>query len=358
MDYRIITSTKEFTELEKDWKTIEDKSINITFFSTYDYCYAWWEAYQNNPDYQLWIICLYQNNKVTAIAPLMLVRISQIFQTSISLRFLARADYHEFLINNEIISNKDRTIKKIFSIIEGSSELWDEINLTHIHYKNVLTQFIFKSKYNHQFKYLIENPYINTAKYLDYNDFTKRCTPAKAKQYAKRLKRKTNYTLKVSNENMIKTFSEIHIAEKKYLEKQGYKNRHSLFENIEMANFIENISVKKQILSYYLIDEMDKTIIYNAGYLLNNTFYSVLTAFDPKFSNLGVGRVMYLEIFRENYLNPKWKILDAGTGRYPWKFEWTSDFNLLYQLHYIKPGKNITQRILRKMSALKKAIIE
>ena len=86
MDYRILTKTIEFRELEKDWKIIEKKSGNITFFSTYEYCYAWWEGYQNHPNYKLWIICIYQNNKLAAIAPFMLEKQTQIFQTNISLR--------------------------------------------------------------------------------------------------------------------------------------------------------------------------------------------------------------------------------------------------------------------------------
>ena len=358
MDYRILTKTIEFRELEKDWKIIEKKSSNITFFSTYEYCYTWWEAYQNHPNYKLWIICIYQNKKVAAIAPLMLEKKTQRFQTSISGRFLARADYHDFLINNEIIAKPEKIIKKIFSIIEENQGLWDEIHLTHINSKNGLTHFLLKSKYNSNLEYLIENPFINTAEYLDYNDFTKRCIPSKAKQYAKRLKKKTNYSIMVSNDNLMDTFSQLHINEKKYLNKQGIHNRHSLFENNEKKKFMKLMSEREHVLSYCLLDNMNNLIIFNAGYVLNNVFYSVLTAFDPKYASLGVGRVMYLEIFKENFTQPKWKILDAGTGRYHWKFEWTSNFNLLYQLHIVKPQKSLVKKMIKKLSAIKKAIIE
>lgn len=356
MDCKIITTTIEFKELEKDWIIIE-KDSDITFFTTYDYCYAWWEAYQNHPNYKLWIICIYQNDIIAAIAPLMLEKDTQRFHTSINLKFLARADYHDFLINNAIITKPEKIIKKIFSIIEENNEIWDEIHLTHIDSKNILTHFLFKSKYNNQFKYLIENPFINTKEYLDYSDFTKRCMPSKAKQYANRLKKKTNYSIVVSTDNLMETFSQLHIAEKNYLMSKGH-NRHSMFENSEKTKFVELLSEKGYVLSYYLVDDKDKMIIFNAGHVLNNVFHSVLTAFDPEYANFGIGRVMYLEIFKENYLNPRWQILDAGTGRYPWKFEWTSNFNLLYQLHYVKPQKSIVKKIIKKLGVIKKAIVE
>ena len=358
MDYKILTKTREFKELEKDWGIIEKHSDNITFFSTYEYCYTWWEAYQNHPNYKLWIICIYQNNKVVAIAPLMLEKQTQSFQKSISLRFLARADYHDFLINNAIITKSEKIIKKIFSIIEENNDIWDEIHLTHIDSKNILTHFLFKSKYNNQFKYLIENPFINTTKYLDYSDFTKRCMPSKAKQYANRLKKKTNYSIMVSTDDLMDSFSQLHLAEKAYLTKQGFHNRHSLFENNDKKKFMELISEKGHVLSYYLVDDMNKMIIYNAGFVLNNIFYSVITAFEPEYANFGLGRVIYLEMFKENYLNPRWQILDAGTGRYPWKFEWTSNFNLLYQLHCVKPQKSIVKKIIKKLGAIKKSIVD
>ena len=97
-------------------------------------------------------------------------------------------------------------------------------------------------------------------------------------------------------------------------------------------------------------------MIYNAGYVFENIYYSVLTAYDPKYANLGLGRVIYLEIFKENFLRPRWNVLDSGTGRYSWKFEWTSDFNILYQLQIEKPHNNFMKKMIRKIIKIKKIL--
>ena len=348
MSYQIISSIEQFKKLENEWKNLAEISDDSTFFSCFEYCYAWWESFQFNNNYKLWIICIYQNKSLVAIAPLMLVKEVGLFSSNITLKFLARADYHDFIMNRKIIQKPENIYKKIFSIIESYNMLWDKIHLTHINSKSELSHFLFKSKYNSNFKYLIENPIININKYSDFDDFNIKCIPSKAKQYANRLKNKINYSLKVTKEDLMEKFAEIHISEKNYFTSHGNKKRHSLFENKEKRNFMNRISKKGHVLSYLLVDDFDNIIIYNSGYVYKKVFFSVLTAFDPQYVNFGVGRVMYYEIFKENFSNPIWKTLDSGTGRYQWKFEWTSEFNLLYQL-IIEKKKLSLKNILNKM---------
>lgn len=356
MEYRTITTLEAFETIKPEWLRIEQLLTEISFFSTFEYCYTWWEVYQNESEYKLWIICVYQNADIVGIAPLMIKKQTKRFIKYASLLFLAPGDYHDFLIDPGAAVKPETIYKHIFSVIEKNKKLWDEIHLTHICHKSQLAGYLLKSNFNPCFNYLIENPYIDISKYSDFNDFKDKRLPAKPIQYANRLKKLTNYSLHITTGDLIDKFAQIHIAEKNHLQSKGKLKRHSLFENDFRKRFLEKVFLKGFALSYYLYDNnLSKIIIYNSGFIFRYMFYSLNTAFDPTYERLGVGKIIYYEIFKENFINPRWSLFDAGTGRYPWKFEWTSDFNLLYQLHYIKPESRHL-KLLRKLRKIKQAL--
>lgn len=356
MDYRIVNTTEEFRSLKIEWEKLEQIAPEASFFSTFEYCFTWWEAYQNQPDYKLWIICILQNSECIGIAPLMIQKQKKRFLRFSSLLFLAPGDYKDFLIDIKSGVKPATFYKRIFAIIEENEDLWDEMHLTHISHKSPLAGYLLKSKYNPYFNYLIENPYINIAEYENFESFTSDNMPSKTIQYVNRLKKLTNYSLHITTENMIESFAYIHIAEKNHLQNEGKYERHSLFEDELRRSLFYELFSKGLISSYYLYDNVkNKILIYNFGYIFQNVFHSINTAFDPLYEKLGLGKVMYYEIFKENFINQNWKVLDSGTGRYQWKFEWTSKFNFLYQLYYVKPESKKLLKLI-KLRRIKKAI--
>jgi CelD/BcsL family acetyltransferase involved in cellulose biosynthesis len=356
MDYRIITTTKEFEAIRNDWERLEKNAPNITFFSTYEYCFNWWEAFHDHSDIELWIICINHNAEVVGIAPLMLMRQGKRFLEFTSVKFLANGDYKDFLVETIGIINIDSIYKTIFNAINENDHLWDDIQLTHISQKSLLALYLLKSEFNNHLKHLIENPFIDMSKFDNFNEFDSTNLPKKTKQYANRLKRHTNYTFHFTKNDLCEEFSKIHIDEKNHLQTRGKKHRSSLFENNHYRDFIKRLFINNQICSYYLFDNLrNQIIIFNYGSCMNNVFNSMTTAFNPDYENLGVGKIIYFEIFKNHFLNPNWTVFDTGTGRYPWKFEWATGFNFLYQLHYVKPS-NKKLLLLQKFRKIRKAI--
>jgi hypothetical protein len=338
MEYQVITTIEEFASLKTAWEKIEKSDPDIMFFSTFEYRYTWWEIYQNHPNYNLWIVCVKHNNEIVGIAPFIRKKTQKRFLSYTSLMFLGDGDYKDFLILNNPEIKVESVYKVIFETISSYEHLWDEIRLTHISQKSSLALFLLKSEYNGDFKYLIENPYISFKDFKDFKDFSSKQIPKKTNQYSNRLKRETNYSFHITNKNLIDEFSKIHIAEKNHLHSYGKTHRSSLFENSFSYKFIDSLFSKGLYTSYYLYDNISKEImIFNYGFSYNNVFNSITTAFNPSYSHLGVGKILYYEIFKNNFLNPIWDIFDTGTGRYPWKFEWATGFNFLYQLHIVNP---------------------
>lgn len=351
MEYRIETTIEGLVNLKEGWKSIESQWSDLAFFSTYDYCFTWWENYQNESNLKLWVIVVIDNDKIVGIAPLIIETSKIRFGAQFDMiKFLANGDYHDFLLDKNV---KRGTIYKIiFSVIEEFGHLWDKINLTHISQNSPLVNFLFKSEYNKSLYPLIENPYVQLNIHSEFEDFVKSNAPAKAKYYRNRLAKKVNYVFE-RNAITIADCAVVDIIEKMHVNNKGLVQRHSRFDDKLLTQFIGSLESQGHIDIYSLRDlDTDAVIIYNWGYVKNSVFYSVNTAYNPLYADYRVGRVMYYELFNYSYNTKQFIRLDCGTGRYPWKFEWTDDFNLLYQLILDKPRSGY----LKKRHFIKKLV--
>jgi hypothetical protein len=358
MEHNIITTINGIESIKQDWERIQAGDRRLTYFSTFEYCYTWFQVYHDQPQFEIFVVAVMHNNQIVGIAPLVLHRKKKWGLSYISLEFHNAGDYRDFIIDRFSGANPMNIGKEIFSVIENNDHLWDEINLTHISQHSLLTQYILKSDYNDHFNYLIENPYIDFREYESFDGYCALFLPAKVKQYTNRLKRETQFELIETDKNMLNDLGEIHIAEKYELQKLGRVNRHSFFENTDRSRFIVSLYEKSNhTFTYALIDstKAKKIMVYNTGFIYNNVFYSLNTAFLPEYIKYGVGKVLYYSIFKSNFENRKWDVFDTLTGRYAWKFEWTNRFNLLYRLNHInKKSKRL--KLLTRLKSLKSAL--
>ena len=355
MEYKIITTTEGFAKLKDDWQQIENQSSKTTIFSTFNYCFSWWKTFQNISEIKLWVIVVLNNNKIVGIAPLIIETLKIRFGAKIDIiKFLATGDYLDFLIDNSQGIKADNIYKHIFNVFEEFNNCWDKISLTHIAHNSYLTSFLFKSKFNKSFNPLIENPYIKLDVHDNFEDFFKANSPAKVNQYRNRLLKKFKYKFEC-NSLQIHDCAVIHRLEKIHLNNKGLVNRHSMFDDKLQLQFVKSLESQGNLEIYSLKEEQtNKTMIYNWGLLKDSVFYSVNTAYDPMFENFSVGKVMYYEIFNYAYKTKRFICFDSGTGRYPWKFEWTKDFNLLYQLNINKPRSKYLKKYYELKTLLKK----
>ncbi|MEJ1731075.1 hypothetical protein SMA90_32605, partial [Escherichia coli] len=89
----IITTLEDFAALKTDWQRMEKQSPDVTMFSTFDYCFSWWNIYQDHKNLSLWILCIVHNNKIAGIAPFIIERRNYRLGLKIDvLRFIADGD--------------------------------------------------------------------------------------------------------------------------------------------------------------------------------------------------------------------------------------------------------------------------
>jgi hypothetical protein len=343
MEYKVIGTIEDFESIKDDWERIENLSPITSYFSTFRYNYTWWKAYQDCKDLKLLIIVIYHNKENVGIAPLKIRKDKRRFYSRNILEFLGQGDYSDFLIDISKNIDPRKIIGDIFTIINMKDSMWDEIDLTHISQYTLLANYLFTSKYNENFLYLIEVPFIDFSKYYSFEDYTKAFLPKKIKQYLNRFQRQVDYKVVVTNKNVLGKISGVHIAEKEYLRAKGLIQRHSFFED-EYSRIFFNLlyANNSNVITYLLMDTKNNNdvICYYTGYVYKKVFHSYNTAYNPLYKNLAVGKIFNYLIFENNQIDKRWDIFDMGTGRYEWKFEWTNAFNLLYKLQISKPINN------------------
>lgn len=334
METKVLRTVEDFDSLEVDWKRLETIAPLVSYFSTYRYNRDWWKSYEDDDSISLFIIVAFQNGEVVGIAPLQLEIRKELCYKLTSLRFMhGGGDYSNFLIHPSSSADPAKIVNELLHEISLHQGEFDEIDLTHIGYNTLLAHQLLISRDNQHLRYLIECPFIDFSKYDDYESYTKAYIPKKVKQYINRFKREVNFHMVVTNENLIERMGEIHIAEKNYLKSKGFEQRHSFFEKTPELDFRRRLyEANSNVLTYMMVENNTNDIIcYYTGYVKDDIFHSVTTAYNPKYANLAVGKIFNYMIFEENFRTSRWHIFDMGTGRYSWKFEMTDTFNLLYQ---------------------------
>lgn len=64
-----IDSISGFRELEDEWNSLYKDSLQANIFLSWDWMISWWEVFHDQYHRKLFILCLYQNEKLIGIAP-------------------------------------------------------------------------------------------------------------------------------------------------------------------------------------------------------------------------------------------------------------------------------------------------
>lgn len=358
MDSKILKTIEEVETIKSDWERLETVAPWVSYFSTYRYNMEWLKQYEDDKTVGLFVPVVIHNRDIVGIAPLQIKKKKGCGFSYKELQFIhGGGDYSNFLVHPSVSAEPSKIVNELLNQISAHSDEYDSIGLTHICQFSLLAHQLLISKDNNCLKFLIECPYIDFSKYPSYEAYTKAYIPKKVKQYINRFKREVDFRFEVTDRNVISDLAKIHIAEKDYLQSKGLVQRHSFFENSREVAFREALYTKNaNVLTYMIIDNATNDIIcYYTGYVWNEIFHSVTTAYNPKYANLAVGKIFNYMIFEENFNHPRWQVFDMGTGRYSWKFEMTDSFNLLYQ--YDKTCfRNKKQRVLHKLASLVKSV--
>lgn len=358
MKCTVISDTKGFLKLKNDWEDIQKNNRDLSYYSTFEFLWEWWSIYKEDPALKLQIIIAENNNKLVGIAPLIIEERKKYMMNYKVIKFMGRGDYKDFILDYSE-KNQLTILKYLFRQIEEIID-WDKIELTHIKHSSFLAKFMLRSdKFNNSFSYLSECPVINlnNKKISDYYSIM----PKRTRTSRNKLKKETDYQFfcykSLSKENDFQVFNEIsetHIKQQRYLKKND-STRISLFEDDRTFSFFEKLYCCNPNTLTFMLKNKDEIITYSTGYISNRTFYDWNIGHNPKFLKYNLTKVRMYEIIEYLTRNNLVDYFDWGAGRYPWKFEWTNESNILYQLNmWNSSGKN--SKIMKQLVKIKQTL--
>ena len=87
MEIQIITTAKKFLSLKEDWERLQQQDEDVTYYSTFEYNWTWWDVYKNDKNKELFIVVVESNGTVIGIAPLIIEKMNKKILSYRCLRF-------------------------------------------------------------------------------------------------------------------------------------------------------------------------------------------------------------------------------------------------------------------------------
>jgi len=172
MEAKVITTTDEFLKLKLDWERLQEQDEDVTYYSTFEYNWLWWDVYKKDENKSLFIVVVEVNGAIAGIAPFIIEKVDRTIVSYKCLKFLGRGDYLGIIIDRSSNTKHANIIKEIFNFVELENKYYDRVTLTHIKHNSKLSAYMLKNnKYNENYNYLIECPILNCKKYNSFDEY-------------------------------------------------------------------------------------------------------------------------------------------------------------------------------------------
>jgi len=248
MQYRIISSQKDFLQIAEIWKIKYLISDNYSFFQSYEWNYYW---YLNNLiDKKLFIILFYKENykhECSLICPTFI-------DEKGALRFISdnHSDFCDVLANNLLVTDCT-AISKLFSELMSKHSEIKKVNFKNFSKDNsyisiLLSKFEFNSKY---FQTASSASFIlEKEKQFPYS--ASHFKASNRKRINKNIKKFSNYEYKLVNSNNLEFPRKILVRLRDYMLKKGSREIDFLNDDmIKTINYLyDNHLIDLSMVSY------------------------------------------------------------------------------------------------------------
>jgi len=353
MKSSIIRTDNGFLDLKVAWEKLQEEDLTLTYNDTFEYNYNWWKSFEEGGHTRLFIFTVYSKfDEVVAILPLSIKKSTYSGINIKSLEFISKGDRHSFITVNDD-TNKSKVFNLLVSALEQHKDEFDKVNLTHIDVLSPFSKYLLKhQKYNDKFNLLVETPVLIKKNHQSVVEYKKNYLSKNVKNLNNRLMKDVGYIFEVSTDNCIDEISEIH---KKQQTQETREKRKSIFYDDNYVDFLNELYSKKNHVTFLIKDKAGITIAYQTAYFHNGTLLFWNMGYDLQYSKYSIGRISIYKMIEYFFENPALKSLDFGSGRYPWKFQWTSDMLSIYKLEfYIRNSKKI--QLIERIKKLKKGL--
>ncbi len=324
-----ISTTEEFAAIRKEWNDLLSVSNANSIFLTWEWAFSWWENF-SNANNTLFVLTITDDNKIVAIAPLVITK--KIFFGFFSIReihFLGQkivnGEYLDFIIASDC--RKRKIVKFIFEYLDNHREQWDILRLTDIsegslnmeHFANIALD----RKYKFYRKLTTICPFIVLPEsWQAFNLSIKKGIRNNLKKQKRRLQKQFELSFDL--------YDSLHINEelKKFwsLHEMRWKSRGlpGVFVDERKKNFYYNIAYRfseKNWLKLWFLKINSKPVAALFGFQYNNKIYALQAGFDPKWSKYSIGQILLGNVI-ENAILKGCQEFDFLRGTEPYKYDW------------------------------------
>lgn len=353
MKVKVIRTIDELSDVRFEWINNVSNVKEVSVYDSYYYNLVWWDSIGSNENNQLFVVAIYDNNSsLVALVPCK-IKIHKSFGVKIrTLLFLSNGDTHSPIFFNEKM-NKNKIFNVFFSTLEDCRNEFDKVCLSHIDVSSSFAKYILKhQKLNAMFSLITENPVLDKQNFDSFDEYKKIYLSKNVKNLKNRFQKEVGYTFKVEKVDCIDRFASIHIEQQA---KESRTNRMSLFSDKHRLDFVNNLYKSGEHYVFMIETPNDGVVAYQAVYQMEGVLYFWNMGYDLRYSNYSLGRISIYSMLEWFFNQEIFYKLDFGSGRYPWKFQWTSELSSIYKLEYfVNSSRKIT--LYRRMQGVKKGI--
>ncbi|AGH82281.1 cellulose biosynthesis protein [Psychromonas sp. CNPT3] len=353
MKVEIIRTTEEFYKLKNIWNDLVEQSNTLTYYDTFDYNYHWWTCFESKSETKLFILILYNKlNQVIAIFPLMIKENQHFFLKEKVLSFLSKGDYHNIITISDN-TNLNKVFNLLFLKLLDSKTEFDKVLLTHLNISSAFSKYLMKhQEYNKHFNLLVETPVLKKNEVTSLISYKKAFLSKNVKNLNNRLLKDVNYTFEVTYNNCIDIISKVHIEQQKEDSRDG---RRSLYQDKKRQKFLYKLYSKNKHITFLIKNKDGEVIAYQTAYVHKKTINFWNMGYQLNYTKYSIGRIGVWKMIEWFIESECFDELDFGSGRYPWKFQWTDEMNSVYKLEYYV-NHSIKIKFVTKVRELKRVI--
>lgn len=348
METRVLTDACTLAEVADAWRGLGDSLEGLPHQSSFDYVNTW--ATSLPAGAELRVVVAEDHGELVGALPLAIVprRVGPVRWRE--LVFLHEGDHRDAVVDDRRVS-PSTTVKALLAAGFAAAEGVQRINLRYLPAGSHLVHHLFRgAATNPHLRPLVEIPRIELSRYDDFAGY-RRTVPRSSLTSLNKLRRELG--LEVSevpapSEQLFAELVELHRTEKQHLHARGRLDRRSLFEDPRLRSAYGRLVVdNRHAVAFVARTGEGRLAFYELAWRRGRRVWAWNTAYDPDLAQHRPSRAR-IAVIESLFTAGTTDTYDLGAGRYPWKFELTTQFGLSYEFSQWV-GEDVVTRVLKRL---------
>ena len=348
METRVLTDSSMLGEAADRWRALGVAREELPHQSSYDYVRAW--ADPMPPGSQLCVVIAEDHDQLVGALPLAVVPRHVGPLRWRELVFVHEGDHRDVVVDDHRVS-ASTTVKALLAAALDHARGVQRVNLRYLPAGSHLVHHLLRSAdHNRHVRPLVEIPRVQLSAFDGFAAY-RRTVPRSSLTSLNKMRRELGLGVSevpAPSAELFAELVELHRSEKQQLQAQGRHDRRSLFEDPRLMSGYRRLVVDNpHAVAFVARTGEGRLAFYELAWRRGRRVWAWNTAYDPGLAKHrpSRARIAVLEALFEAGTTD---VYDLGAGRYPWKFELTTQFGLSYEFSQWV-GDDAVTRLLKRL---------